>query len=344
MARIFFQDDADRTVLDGMTVSVLGYGNQGTAQAANLRDSGVHVIVGNERDASFDAAIRDGFETFEVSEAVAKSSVHLLLVPDEVMPKVFKDSVLPNLHEGDAVVIASGYNVTYGYLSVPADMDLLMLAPRMIGTGVRNNYVSGEGFPSLLAVHQDATNTAWPRLLALAGAVGTLRRGAVESTCDEETLCDLFNEHFGYVYALRRAYEVLVEAGASPEAALLEFWASGEEMELARVHMTHGLFHQLDLHSQTSQYGQEVTARLSEADEAAERQRLRRLIARIKDGTFARDWALEQQAGNPVWNRVRLENRSSSLVEEETRLLRALDVLERVDDDTKSLSRAMQPE
>jgi ketol-acid reductoisomerase len=214
-----------------------------------------------------------------------------------------------------------------------------MLAPRMIGTGVRNGYVAGEGFPSLLGVHQDATGEAWPKLLALAGAVGTLRRGAVESNCDEETLCDLFNEHFGYVYALRRAYELLVEAGASPEAALLEFWASGEEMELARVHMTHGLFHQLDLHSQTSQYGQEVTARLSAADELAERERLRRIIARIKDGTFARDWTLEQLAGNPVWKRVRAENRSSSLVAEETRLLRALGVLERVDPDDASAAR-----
>lgn len=328
MAKIYFEKDADTKALAGVVVSVLGYGNQGAAQAANLRDSGVQVVVGNKRDSSFEQARTDGFDTVEVAEAVQRATVHLLLVPDEVMPRVFMESVRPHLHDGDAVVIASGYNVTYGYLTVPASCDLVMLAPRMIGTGVRNNYVSGEGFPSLLGVHQDATGDGWKRVLSLAHAVGTLRRGAVESNCDEETLCDLFNEHFGYVYALRRAYEVLVEAGASPEAALLEFWASGEEMELARVHMTHGLFHQLSLHSQTSQYGQEVTARLNDDEEVAERIRLRRLITRIKDGTFARDWTLEQQAGLPVWNRVRAENLASPLVQEEQRLLSALGVLE----------------
>ena len=131
------------------------------------------------------------------------------------------------------------------------------------------------------------------------------------------------------MYALRRAYEVLVEAGASPEAAMLEFWASGEEMELARVHMTHGLFHQLKLHSQTSQYGQEVTSRLTEDEEEIERKRLKRIIHNIKDGTFAKEWALEQRAGNPVWHRVHLDNMAHPLITAETRLLKALGVLER---------------
>jgi ketol-acid reductoisomerase len=170
-------------------------------------------------------------------------------------------------------------------------------------------------------------------MLAICKAIGTLKRGAFQSSCDEETLCDLFNEHFGYVYSLRRAYELLVEAGASPEAALLEFWASGEEMELARVHMTHGLFHQLVLHSQTSQYGQEVTGRLSDAEEKAERERLRRIIRNITDGTFARDWALEQKAGMPRWTRVRRENMAHPMIAEEERLLRTLGVLERHDDE-----------
>lgn len=329
MARIYFEQDGDLGFLDGLTVSVLGYGNQGRAQAANLRDSGIRVVVGNARDASFDQAVADGFTTAEVADAVKQADIHLLLVPDEVMPSVFDTSVRPHLKPGQSVVIASGYNVTYGFLTVPDAVDLLMIAPRMIGTGVRNGYVSGEGFPSLVAVHHEGSGCAQQRLLALSKAVGTLRRGAVESTCDEETLCDLFNEHFGYVYALRRAYELLVEAGASPEAALLEFWASGEEMELARVHMTHGLFHQLELHSQTSQYGQEVTARLSDEDEARERARLKTLIARIKDGTFAKDWTLEQQAGAPVWHRVHKENREHPMIGEEERLLSLLKVLER---------------
>lgn len=329
MAKIYFNDDGNLSILEGKAVSVLGYGNQGMAQAHNLRDSGVKVIVGNTRDASFEKASADGFDTFEVSEAVKRADIHLLLVPDEIMPQMFDEKVRPYLKPAQAIVIASGYNVTYGFLKYPKDIDVLMVAPRMIGTGVRRGFVSGTGFPSLVAIHQDTSGKAQEIMLAICKGIGTLMGGAVESSCDEETLCDLFNEHFGYVYALRRAYELLVDAGASPEAALLEFWASGEEMELARVHMTHGLFHQLKLHSQTSQYGQEVTARLSPEEEEMERKRLHRVIANIKDGTFAKEWALEQQAGFPVWHRVHRENMSHPMIAEEERLLRALGVLER---------------
>lgn len=332
---MYKSDDGDLSVLEGKTVSVLGYGNQGVAWAQNLRDSGVKVIVGSVRDQSHARSIADGFDTLDVSGAVKSADYHLLLVPDEIMPDLFEREVRPNLRPGNAIVVASGYNVAHGLLSYPDDVDVLMIAPRMIGTGVRATYVDGTGFPSLVAVHQDGTGHAQRTMLALSKAVGTLKRGAFESSCDEETLCDLFNEHFGYVYSLRRAYETLVEAGASPEAALLEFWASGEEMELARVHMTHGLFHQLALHSQTSQYGQEVTGRLSGQEEEVERNRLRRIIHNIKDGTFAKDWATEQKAGLSRWNQIRHQNMSHPMIAEEERLLRNLGVLER--DTTQSV-------
>jgi ketol-acid reductoisomerase len=170
-------------------------------------------------------------------------------------------------------------------------------------------------------------------MLGLCQALGTLDRGAVESSCDEETLCDLFSEHVGRIYALRRAYELLVEAGASPEAVMLELWASGEEIEVARVIMTHGLFQQLPLHSQTSQYGQEVTARLSPEEETQERERLRRIIANIKDGTFAKDWAMEQLLGYPVWRRVHQENLSHPMIAEEEKLRRILGIATDVEKD-----------
>jgi ketol-acid reductoisomerase len=286
-------------------------------------------VVGNLRDASYETAIAHGFSTYSVAEAVSMASIHFLLLPDETMPKIFDQDILPNLHAGDAIVVASGYNVMYGFLKYPSNVDLLMIAPRMIGTGVRNGYVSGKGFPSLVSVEQDFTGEALQRLLTLAHGVGTLRGGAVDSSCYEETLCDLFNEHFGYIYALKRAYEMLLEAGASPEAAMLEFWASGEEMELARVHMTHGLFYQLELHSETSQYGQEVTAILSDDDEKRERDRLRSIIERIKDGSFARDWQEEQNSGCVKWKKIHRENQRSDLSIAEENLLRRLGVLER---------------
>lgn len=326
---MYKSEDGDLGLLAGKTVNIIGYGNQGAAWAQNLRDSGVAVVVGSVRDSSHARAVADGFDTRDVASAVKIANYHVLLVPDETMPDIFEKDVRPHLKPNQTVIVASGYNVTYGQLKCPADIDVLMIAPRMIGTGVRNTYVDGTGFPSLVAVHQDASGGAHDRMLAISKAIGTLMRGAFASSCDEETLCDLFNEHFGYVYSLRRAYELLVEAGASPEAALLEFWASGEEMELARVHMTHGLFHQLVLHSQTSQYGQEITGRLSEEEEKAERERLRRLIRNIMDGTFARDWALEQKAGMPRWSRVHRENLTHPMIAEEERLLRTLGVLER---------------
>lgn len=329
MAKIYFENDGDISFLQDKVVAVLGYGNQGQAWAHNLRDSHVDVVVGNIRDESFEQAVKDGFDASSIKEAAGKADIHLLLMPDEVMPRVFNEEIEPALKSEQLLVIASGYNVTYGFLNTPAQVDLVMIAPRMIGTGVRRGYLAGTGFPSLVAVHQNASGKAEQVMLALCKAVGTLKQGAVESSCDEETLCDLFNEHFGYVYSLRRAYDVLVEAGASPEAAMLEFWASGEEMELARVHMTHGIFHQLKLHSQTSHYGQEVTSRLSDEEEEAERRRLRNIIARIKDGSFAKEWSLEQLAGYPVWKRVQAENMSHPLIAEEERLLKKLGLLER---------------
>ena len=329
MAKMYFEPDGDLSWLNDQVVSVIGFGNQGEAQAQNLRDSGVRVVIGTKRDASFQKATALGFEVVDVPEAVQRANIHLLLVPDEIMPSIFEDDILPCLQPGQAVVVSSGYNLYYEFLKYPPDIDVLIIAPRMIGTGVRSGYVDGRGFPSMVSIHQDASGKAKETMLALCKAIGTLKMAAIESSAEEETVCDLFHEHFSYVYILRRCYEILVEAGVSPEAAMLELWASGEEMELCRVYMTHGLFHQLKLHSQTSQYGQEVIGRLSPEDEEYERRRLRKMIARIKDGSFAKEWTQEQLAGAPVWRSVHRENMSHSMIAIEEKLLGTLGVLER---------------
>ncbi len=326
MTKIFFQDAGDLNLLDGKVVSILGYGNQGRAQACNMRDSGATVVIGNVRDASFEKAVADGFETYDIPGAVRHADYHFLLIPDEVMPAVFDRDIRPQLKPGQAIVVSSGYNVTYGFLHYPPDVDVLMIAPRTIGTGVRKTFLDGIGFPSLVSVEHDATGHAQAVMLALAKSMGTLKRCGIESSCEEETLCDLFNEHSGGLYALRRAYEMLVEAGVSPEAAMLEFWVSGESADVSEVIQSHGLFGQLPLHSRTSQYGQQVTGRLKAEEEEAERRRLRKLIAEIKDGTFAKDWTLEQQAGYPVLKRVFQHNLSHPMVAEEERLLRLLEM------------------
>jgi ketol-acid reductoisomerase len=324
MARIYFDDDGDLSVLAGRVVSIIGYGNQGRAQALNLRDSGVQVVVGNTRDASFDKAVEDGFPTYDISTAAQNADCHFLLVPDEVMPQIFKTEIRPHLRPGHAIIISSGYNLSYSFLDYPPDIDVLMIAPRTIGTGVRKTFLNGTGYPSLVAVHHDGSGHASGLMLALAKGIGTLKRGAIDSSADEETLCDLFNEHSGGLYAFRRCYEMLVEAGVSPEAAMLEFWASGESADVAEVIQSHGLFGQIKFHSRTSQYGQQVTGRLSDEDEDAERKRLRKLIAAIKDGSFAKDWTLEQQAGYPILNRVYEQNMRHPMSEIEREFLKAL--------------------
>ncbi len=324
MARIFRDNDGDLKVLKGKTVSVIGYGNQGSAQAQNLRDSGVAVVVGNTRDAYFDSAVKEGFATFEIPEAVKRADYHLLLITDEIMPPVFDRDIAPHLKPNQAVVVSSGYNVYYDYLRCPASVDVLMIAPRTIGTAVRKNFLNGKGFPSLVGVQRDASGHAREVMLALSKAIGTLKCGALESSCEEETLCDLFNEQSGGLYAWRRAVEVLVDGGVSPEAAMLEFWVSGEMSDVAEVLQSHGLFGQLPFHSRTSQYGQQVTGRHSPEEEAAERKRLRGILSRIKDGTFAKEWTLEQQAGYPTLTRVHEQNMSHPLTIAEEKLLRDL--------------------
>lgn len=294
-----------------------------------MRDSGLSIVIGTKRDVSYDNARALGFEVYDVAEAVRRADIHLLLVPDEIMPQLFAEEVRPQLKSGQVVVVSSGHNLYYDFLKYPPDVDMLMIAPCMIGTGVRNGYLNGKGFSSMVAVHRDATGRAREIILALCKGIGTMKMAAIESTAEEETVCDLFHEHFSYIYVLRRCYETLVEAGVSPEATLLELWASGEEMELCQVYMTQGLFQQLKLHSQTSQYGQEVTGRLPPADEENERKRLRQIIAHIKDGSFAKEWALEQLTGGPVWKRVHKENMSHPMIAIEEHLLRDLGVLER---------------
>lgn len=324
MARMYFEDDSDLRHVAGQTVCIVGYGNQGRSQALNMRDSGLNVVVGSRRDESFEAARQDGFEVFPVGEAVARSDITFLLVPDEVMPQVFERDIAPNLEAGNMVVFASGYNIAFDLIEPPADVDVVMIAPRMIGAGVRDTYLSGEGFPSLIAVHQAATGTALERMLALCEGIGSTRMGVIESSFLEEATVDLFAEQVGYLYAVRRYCEVLVEAGCSPEVAMLEFYASGEGIETAKAYRDIGLWDQITLHSRTSQYGQEVTARLAPDQEEAERSRLRAIISRIRDGSFALEWAAEQGAGFPEFDRIRQMNMAHEMRAAERRLYEVL--------------------
>jgi len=236
-ARFYGEEDGDLNVLAGKTVAVIGYGNHGRPQAFNMRDSGLgNVIVGSIRDASWDRAEEDGFPVFPIPEACARADVVLLLLPDEVVPDVYQTDIAPNLKSGSAVALASGYVLAYGLLKPGEDLDVLLLAPRMLGEAARDLFLSGDSFPSFVSVEQDASGQAWEVLLALAKAVGSLKAGVMVLSATQETHLDLFMEQgFGPLLGagIMASFQVAVDAGFPAEAVVLELYMSGE-MSLIR--------------------------------------------------------------------------------------------------------------
>lgn len=327
MPRLFTAEDASTDWLLQKTIAIIGYGNQGRAQALNLRDRGFSVVIGNARDASWEQAERDGLPVMAVKEATARADVVAVLIPDEVAPSVFADEIAPYLRADPVLVFASGYNVTYGFITPPAGADVVLVAPRMIGRGVRELAGKGEGFPVLVGVAQDASGEAWARALAFAKGIGALgRRGvAVESSFEEETFADLFGEQViagGQLYLIRAAFEVMVQAGISPEAALLELYASGEASEIFQAAASDGLWNQLRLHSRTSQYGQQTRGPRVVGDEVVKV--LRSIMEEIQSGLFAREWMSEQQLGSPVLRRLWTQNVNHPMIRAESELYQRL--------------------
>ena len=291
-ARIFHDADADPTVLAGKTVAIVGYGNQGRSQALNLRDSGLAVVVGNRDDAYAEQARADGFAVHPIADACARADVVMLLVPDEIMPAVYAESVRPHLSAGKVLDFASGYTVAFGQIVPPPDVDVILIAPRMIGPGVRDTYVQGKGFPSFIALHQDASGAGMARLLALAHALGSTRAGCILMSMHDEATLDLFTEQgfgpaFGRIFMA--AIDTLVSAGYPPEAVLLELYLSGELVYAFEKIRQVGMTRQMDYHSHTSQYGTVTrSARFSDLDVES---RMATVLREIQDGSFAREWS-----------------------------------------------------
>jgi len=300
MARIFHDADAPLDPIQGKTVAVIGYGNQGRAWALNLRDSKLDVIVGTVADASQQAASDDGFPAHDVSDAVGRADVVCLLIPDEVMGEAVAAHIHDALKPGAAVCFASGYAVAYNEVKLPDSVDVVMVAPRMIGVGVRDSYVDGTGFIAFAGVERDATGNAWPVVLGLAHALGATKRGSVEMTFAQEATIDLFVEQ-GIAPALQKVWRdaamVLLGAGIPIEAILAEFYLSGEIERTYRAMREMGATKQWQLHSQTSQYGTASRAeRYNDVDLAS---KMRIAIEEITSGAFAREWAAERAAGYP---------------------------------------------
>ncbi len=308
MAKIYHDDDADLDVLRDQTVAVIGYGNQGRSQALNLRDSGVKVIVGNIRDHARAVALADEFAVSNIGDACAQADVAMLLIPDEIMPEIIEKHVAPNLEAGNLLVFASGYNIAFELVELPADIDVALVAPRMIGVGVRETYVAGNGFPSFVGVHCDATGNATARMLAIAKGIGSTRAGCIEMSMHDEASLDLFTEQgFGPAFGrvLLTAIDVLVEAGYPPEAILLELYLSGEFAYSFEKMREVGMMKQMDFHSRTSQYGTFTRgARFMELGEPI-KQKMSEVLEEIRSGKFANEWSSNQIDANEIFEKFR---------------------------------------
>jgi len=320
MAKIFREAENQFGVLKDKVVGVIGYGNQGRCQALNMRDMGLEVIIGTLKDDSWRTASEDGFNVYEVEQVVERSDVLLILVPDEVAPDLIQRKVLPYLKRRQVLSFASGYNVTFGFVNFPSFVDVILVAPRMIGVGIRRRFLAGKGFPVLVGVEQNASGIAWDYSLALAKGIGALQPGgcAVESSFYEETVVDLFSEHTwagAILYILQACYEVLVEGGISPEVALIELYLSGELGEIGSSIAEVGLWDQLKFHSRTSQYGQ--LTRGSKYSTGKVKEMMRKSLEEIKDGSFAKEWKLEQIAGFPRFNGLWKKITSSAFYQQE---------------------------
>jgi len=291
-ATLYTAEDANLELLQENTIAVIGYGNQGRAQALNLRDSGARVIIGNLQDRYGDLARADGFQVHEISSAVAQAEIVLLLIPDEVLPGVFETDIKPHLKANSTLVFASGYNVAFNHISIPAGVDAVLLAPRMIGVGVRERYLNQEGFYCFVGIEQDVSGVAKQRLLALTMGISRLLKPAIEVTFKQESLLDLFNEQaFGPAFGrvLLTAISVLLEHGLPPEAVLVEMYMS-EEMAYTYQKMAHsGLIRQTSFHSPTSQYG--AMSRGTRFLGMNLRQRMKQIYTEIDNGDFAREWS-----------------------------------------------------
>jgi ketol-acid reductoisomerase len=292
-------NDVSLEPLAGKTVAVLGYGNQGQAQALNLRDSGVQVIVGNRDDHYAERAIADGFMPMAIADAAQAGDILLVLTTDESQPLIWHDQIAPGVRAGKTVVWASGYNVGYGVIQPPPNVDVVMVAPRMTGINVRSLYVQGSGALAQFAVHQDATGHARATSLALCKAIGLTRGGVFESSFREEAELDLFAEQVvwaGLTAWFLECFEIGVEQGFSPELMVMELYASGETAEIFAAMTRNGFFKQMTHHSTTSQYG--TLSRGPSLINDAMRARAREILrSDVKGGAFVREWSSEQAGG-----------------------------------------------
>lgn len=303
MAKMYYEKDTNLDLLKGKKVAIIGYGSQGHAHALNLHESGIDVVVGLYNGSkSWKRAEEAGLEVATVAEAAKAADIIMILLPDEKQAQVYKSEIAPNLEEGNALVFAHGFNIHYGQIVPPADVDVFMCAPKGPGHMVRRTYTEGSGVPCLIAVYQNPTGNARDLALAYSNGIGGARAGVLETTFKDETETDLFGEQAvlcgGCTALIKTGFETLVEAGYAPENAYFECL---HEMKLIVDLLYQGGMSMMRYSiSDTAEYGDYMVGDRIVTDET--KKEMKKVLKEIQDGTFAKNWLLENQVGRPMFN------------------------------------------
>ncbi|MEM1550341.1 MAG: ketol-acid reductoisomerase [Candidatus Bathyarchaeia archaeon] len=305
MVKVYFDKDVTLDAIKGKTIAIIGYGSQGRAQAMNLRDSGLKVIIGlRPGGLSWEQARADGFEVYPIPEAVKKSDIIFMLIPDMAQPAVYKEYVEPYLSEGKTMYFSHGFNIHFGQIVPPKNVDVIMVAPKSPGPRLRETFVNGFGVPALVAVYQDYSGKAKEVALAIAKGLGCTRAGVIETTFKDEAESDLIGEQTvlvgGLIELIKKGFEVLVECGYPPELAYFE--ACNEAKLIMDLIYERGITGMLKAVSETARYGG-LAVGPKVIDEHV-KENMRKVAMRVRSGEFAREWIAEYKSGGENLKRL----------------------------------------
>lgn len=322
MAKLYYDKDADLDILRGRKIAVIGYGNQGSAQALNMRDSGLDVVIGSIKGSSWNNAEKDGFDVMPIATAAKKADIIHILIPDEIQADVYNREIKPNLEEGNSLMFSHGFNIRFRCIIPPKNVDVIMVAPKGPGILVRQTYLDGFGTPALIAVEQDYTGDAKKTVLAMAKALGATKAGVLETTFREETETDLFGEQVdlcgGSTELIKASFETLVKAGYQPELAYFE---TLHELKLITdLIQKGGLEYMWLCVSNTAEYGGRTRGKRIIDNNV--RKNMKVILKEIRSGKFAKEWINERKSGMKNLNKMRRQDKELQIEKVGARLRR----------------------